>query len=229
MVGRKCTVCAHAKAQEINKAIVRGDSYRAISHRFGVSRDATLRHRKHLAAQLFKLEEAKKLADARSLLQEVQNNSERMYKMFDAADLYLRDPEHPKRYELGPRAEDVAVTYVDQQKVGRGKKAKVLWVRKRARLSELLRRTRKPITGWYYRIADPRELFLKTALALNKQLELIGRLNGQIKDVQVPVSIAELWLRIRTVVWIATEKHPQVREAIVRLLEKQADLDESGL
>jgi FixJ family two-component response regulator len=71
MAGRKCTVCAHAKAQEINKAIVRGDSYRAISSRFGVSRAAAMRHRKHLAAQLFKLEEAKKLADARSLLEEI--------------------------------------------------------------------------------------------------------------------------------------------------------------
>ncbi len=229
MAGRKCTVCAHERAQEINKAIVRGDSHRAIARRYGVSRDATDRHRKHLAVQLFKLEEAKKLADARSLLQEVRNNSERMYKMFDAADLYLQDPEHPSRYDLGPRAEDVTVAYMDLLKIGRGKQAKKKWVRKRARLSELLRRTRKPITGWHYRIADPRELFLKTALALNKQLELIGRLSGQIKDVQVPVSIAELWLRIRTVVWIATEKHPQVREAIVRLLEKQAEQDESGL
>ena len=45
---RKCSICIDERRSEIEGAVLAGDSYRTVAQRFGISRDAVVRHRKHL-------------------------------------------------------------------------------------------------------------------------------------------------------------------------------------
>src|ERR1700694_219363 len=56
---RKCSICVHDNRGEIEQALLCGDSYRIIAQRFAVSRDAVVRHRRHLPAALAHAHEAK--------------------------------------------------------------------------------------------------------------------------------------------------------------------------
>jgi hypothetical protein len=47
---RKCSICVHDLRSEIERSVVAGDSYRTVAQRFGVSRDAAVRHRRHIMA-----------------------------------------------------------------------------------------------------------------------------------------------------------------------------------
>lgn len=46
---RKCSICAHKNRSEIERSLVSGASYRVVAQRFSVSRDAVVRHRRHIA------------------------------------------------------------------------------------------------------------------------------------------------------------------------------------
>ena len=69
---RKCSLCIHDRRQEIEQALLSGDSYRTIAQRFTVSRDAVVRHRKHLPAALAHARELKEVAHGDSLLAQLR-------------------------------------------------------------------------------------------------------------------------------------------------------------
>ena len=53
LMGRKCSVCTHPQRESIDRAIVEGQSNRAIARQYGLSKDAVARHaEKHLPAAL---------------------------------------------------------------------------------------------------------------------------------------------------------------------------------
>ena len=45
---RKCSICINEQRPEIERSVLAGDSYRTVAQRFDVSRDAVVRHRRHL-------------------------------------------------------------------------------------------------------------------------------------------------------------------------------------
>lgn len=45
---RPCSVCIHKDAEAINKALVAGETLQAIADRYGVSKAALSRHRRHM-------------------------------------------------------------------------------------------------------------------------------------------------------------------------------------
>jgi hypothetical protein len=71
-VPRKCSVCIHDRRHEIEQALLCGDSYRTVAQRFTVSRDAVVRHRKHLPAALAHARELKEVAHGDSLLAQLR-------------------------------------------------------------------------------------------------------------------------------------------------------------
>ena len=47
---RKCKACAHPQLDDINQDIVKGEIYREIARRYGLSKDIVYRHRcEHMA------------------------------------------------------------------------------------------------------------------------------------------------------------------------------------
>jgi hypothetical protein len=71
-VPRKCSICGHAKLEEINAALIESRNITEIAKRFAVSHDALLRHRQsHIPAGLTKAHEAQESAKADTLLHQV--------------------------------------------------------------------------------------------------------------------------------------------------------------
>jgi hypothetical protein len=69
LMAQPCSICTHPRLREINKAIISGESNRAIARQFDTSKDAVARHRKdHLPGKLVKAANAKERRDAAKLL-----------------------------------------------------------------------------------------------------------------------------------------------------------------
>jgi len=192
-----CTVCKDRRCPEIDKVLTRPGrpSLRIIAKQYGITYSALNRHRPHVAKSLVKAAEAEKAANADSVLAMIKVHGERIQLLYDACDRYLRDPEHPDRYDLGPRDTDVTVIYeTEEDKDSPGNpddeedrvESSRVKVRKKALLSELIAGVPNIFTI-SYKIADPRELILKTAVVLRGQLEMIAQLSGELMAAKIEV------------------------------------------
>lgn len=66
-MGRTCTICHHPKRQEIDKALVRGESLGTIAARSGTSKSSVKRHSDScISRQLAKAKEAKEVSDVKA-------------------------------------------------------------------------------------------------------------------------------------------------------------------
>jgi hypothetical protein len=85
---RVCTICGHSERQAIERAVVRCQPFRAIARRYGVSKDALLRHHDdgHLAAKLIRSERARELVQADALMGEVVALRDRVEGLLDKAE-----------------------------------------------------------------------------------------------------------------------------------------------
>jgi hypothetical protein len=212
---RQCTVCIHPEKVGIDAALVRGVSpYELESTYTGLRKSALQRHRElHLSRSLLKAQEIQEIADAEYLQAELARCFERVNKLFDACDRWLTDPEDESRYDIGPRAGEIAVTYEAED----GK-------RRKASLSELLERvegeTGRGVVMVETKHADPRDLILKTAARLQGQLELLARLLGELQEgTTINIVNAPQWMEIRALVVSALEPHPDAKRAVVEALE----------
>lgn len=87
-MAQECSICTHSRRAEIDQAIARGDAHRAIAREFGVSRHALDRHKKngHIAQQIAKAAEAKEIAQAETLIDEVTALKARALTILDNAE-----------------------------------------------------------------------------------------------------------------------------------------------
>jgi len=87
-VPRSCTVCAHPKREEIDRALVEGVSAAEISGRYRtVGERAVRRHRSnHLPAKLVMAQAAEEVAAADTLLDQVKSLQGRAYAILDRAE-----------------------------------------------------------------------------------------------------------------------------------------------
>jgi len=84
---RVCTICGHTERAAVDSALVAGEVFRTIAHRFALSEDALKRHkREHLPAGMVKAQAAKEVAQADDLLQEVRALRSKAYSLLLAAE-----------------------------------------------------------------------------------------------------------------------------------------------
>lgn len=72
-----CTVCNHPDREDIDRAIVKGETLRAIAIQYGLSKDSVSRHKPHVGEVLLKAKEIKEVARADTLLDEVRSLKQR--------------------------------------------------------------------------------------------------------------------------------------------------------
>lgn len=82
-MSRKCTACYHPERVAIDKAIVSGESNRAIERRWGICKDSVQRHRAHIKKAVEKAGEKREILNGKSAIQQFEEmlaEAERMYK-----------------------------------------------------------------------------------------------------------------------------------------------------
>ncbi len=184
-----------------------------------MSDDAIRRHAEsHLPARLVKAAEGKESVAAARIMEQLEQCVSRVTLLQDACDRWLRDPEDPTRYEIGPRVEDVMVTYVERV----GNKP----VRRKARLSDLLVKAAgvaPDIRLVETRHADPRKLVLAASHRLSGHLELLARLMGELKDSPTfNVIVSPQWVIIRSLIVKALDPYPAAKDAVATAIAVHA-------
>lgn len=233
-MARRCTICEHTEREAINLALVSGEPIRVIASRFTTSTAALHRHKgdhlpdvllrakqleadAHGAALVEQTKEQEGKADAHSIdvMQELGRCCQRVNLLFDACHRWLQDPDDPTRYDIGPRAEEVMITYLDT--------TSGLVIRKKAPLSELLAK----VDGTYQTVwaeskhADPRELVLKTAERLQGHIQLLAQLVGKLQaNPTMNIHLAPEWLAVRTVLFETLSSYPEARVAVADRLSQ---------
>lgn len=199
-MARSCTVCSHHQREAIESALVAKTPNRRIAAQFAVPETSLRRHaREHLpqvlahAAQSARPVPNRRIQSAHvaaavaveetrgvNVLAQLERIFERVNKLFDACDEWLTDPDDPERYDIGPRAGEVKVTYFEQI-------APELMVRRKATLEDLLQRLHGAgiqVDRTQTRVADPRKLVLDTAGQLVDQLRLLTDLIERVRNAQ---------------------------------------------
>ncbi|HHY08275.1 MAG TPA: hypothetical protein GX530_07090 [Corynebacteriales bacterium] len=85
-MARRCSVCNHPKREAIDRAIISGTPIRDIAGRFGVSKSAVYRHKKHIPETLTKAHAAEEMAQADNLLDEIKKLQTRTHKILSKAE-----------------------------------------------------------------------------------------------------------------------------------------------
>jgi hypothetical protein len=78
---RRCSVCTHPHRQQIDQAIVSGNSYRTVAQQFTISRDAAVRHRRHLSVAVAKPLSSGQISPPETLLgqlEELRSEAQRL-------------------------------------------------------------------------------------------------------------------------------------------------------
>lgn len=70
---RRCSVCTHPDRLQIDQAIVAGNSYRTVAQQFTVSRDAVVRHRRHLSIGVAKPRSSEQMSPSDTLLGQLED------------------------------------------------------------------------------------------------------------------------------------------------------------
>jgi DNA-binding transcriptional ArsR family regulator len=67
-MSRKCSICNHDRRQEIEHALLRGESHRAVAQQFTVPRGAVGWHLKHVSTALTQARKLREVEDGKSIL-----------------------------------------------------------------------------------------------------------------------------------------------------------------
>lgn len=68
-MARPCSVCIHKRLEDIDKALIEGETFRALSRQYTLSRDALRRHKmEHLPTAMAKAKEAEEASHGDNLL-----------------------------------------------------------------------------------------------------------------------------------------------------------------
>lgn len=220
MPGRKWTVDTHPKKAQIIKAICAGkESLRGIAKQYDINASSVMRYvEDRLSEKAALARTTQDREEGQAVLDQLREVMGRMKKLYDACDDYLKDPVDPEKYNLGPRSWEMDIQYRTVEE-GTG-----LMIQRRESLQNILDRIDKQgYQPWDVRmkIADPRRLIVETAGALTRQLELMAKIEGAIKETTINVTINEKFLAIKAILVRATEGHPEVMARIVEELERE--------
>lgn len=219
-MGRRITVDNHPQREKIVKALITNrSSYQDIATRYDVPKSTIAAYmRERLLPAAAKRQEKIQSKDGDQFLERVETTMVRVQKMYDACDEWLSDPENPTKYNLDPRAHEYKVIYLEPEVEGESRQ------RNKCSLQELLDRveaTDRKVLTVEAKTYDTRKLLLDTAVTLNKQLELLAKIQGLVKDnINIVQNPENLYLNMIQIVNTATINNPEIKERIIGELEK---------
>ncbi len=185
MAGNAYTIDKHPKKKAIVRDILKGIPDHTIALNYDISDMNVRRYRNGKLMKLCAQVVAEEKNDAQGLLDRIEPVIEKVERLFEAFDEWLRDPADKSKYFVGPRAEEVMVVSTHIEKNDKGK--------------EITVKTKRPLSSWVTAIEeqgedlltlqwtsqDPRALMLKTAETLNKHMDFLAKLQGLVKETVV--------------------------------------------
>lgn len=187
---KKTDVEESPKTQEIIKALVAQKDYKEISKKYGISVVSLRRYtRDKLLPDISKNVgfENYKRGDytTKAFLYRMEDITERIQKLYNAYDEWLKSPEDENLYEIGPRAGEMEVVYNEMIEMSNGKMKKI---KKIDTLQNLLNRINVTLGTSTIKVnnkaQDPRALFLKTAEVMEGQLKTMASFCGSLEKIQ---------------------------------------------
>jgi plasmid maintenance system antidote protein VapI len=212
----KTVLDGHPKEKWMRDQVLAGKMpIKQIAKKMGVS-DGTVKKyiQLRMGSELMAGEEASKRMGALSLEDEIRRIMARMYKLYDACDRYLQNPDNPDEYDLLPRAWEIQVTYKGVNDNGNV-------VLMRDNLQNLLKATEESdIVSVEFKHKDPRELIIKTAQTLTDSITKISTVLGI-----TPTTIVNknTHVDLKQILIEATTDQEEIREAIINRLKKYAE------
>lgn len=176
----KSKVLSHPNKADIDRALAARESYRDIATRFGLSKSVIARYaRAHFPAELAAAREVKRVANSDAIIKRLELELDRLNRVAEAAEDYLRDPENPERYVFGPRGWDIDVVYLDHSD-------KENTVKLKDNLQDLIDRLEEKHNIRFLhtnvRYKDPAELLINAIRSVKPQLELIAKVLGVLRE-----------------------------------------------
>lgn len=181
--------------KELRECLKDGLSQAAISRRFGCSQPAVSQRVKALglttaSAAVAPRESQRFVRRQIDVMEQLSLNLGRANLLQDACDRWLRDPQDPDRYDVGPRSEEVDVIYRVEVESG----DRLIVQNRKKKLSELLALLAGEIDEeggriigvdkGEYKHADPRELILRTQQETRSTAALVMEAVQKLMDAQ---------------------------------------------
>jgi hypothetical protein len=208
---------------QLRECLRAGLSQKQIAEKFSATPGAVSRRIKQLngstAVAVTSPEESRRFAASTiDAMAELSKNLRVANKLQAACDEWLTDADDPEKYEVGPRAEEVIVTYSVPTPKG--------FRKEKATLAKLLEKAKPPgfIETTETKHADPRELILKTAAEVRQTINTCAELAKLLADIRVMVAFREATLA--EISKADPDAADRIREAIRRSLVLQGLLGE---
>ena len=180
-MARKSKILSHPNEPDIKRAIAAREPYRRIASRFeGISEHCVRTYaKKYFPTELAAAREVERVADSGAIIKRLETELDSLRLMREGAEDWLRDPENPERFKLGPRGYDVDVTYMDNSD-------KECPIKRTDNLQDLIDRLEsKHKIGFLHvnvKYKDTAMLLIDAIRSVKPPLELIARVLGVLKD-----------------------------------------------
>jgi hypothetical protein len=199
-VTSKCGVCWHAEAERIGELLGEGQTYKQIGDAYGFSFATISRHyRCCLKLEYAKMSAAKKAWNSFHFGAEILRRYKECTKMVDALQKWLADADNPEEFDIGPRDDEILVTYLEWREKGKYGRP----TRKKATLRSLLRRIERGGTIKSLVVqstaVDNRKLYLDSFRALGELLGHIAKFLS-VPEKAKPTPAAEEAERLRALI-----------------------------
>ena len=180
MSGKAKKINQHPQRLLIERDILRGLSYREIAEAYStddykLSRETV---RRYSEAKLPQLISKAELSTVEGIIDRITTLLTTIEELYSSICNYLEDPDNKGHICFNPQDEELKITYTEHNE---GDKP----IRKVATLRELLNRVEAKgyiVQSVLFKGTDPRTLLLKTTETLNRQLELLCKAKGFMKD-----------------------------------------------
>ena len=191
-MSRPCSICSHSERLEIDRLLLRGESYRKIAERFGLSTGSISRHKEaHIGTDL---------RDVREVM--IQAREEALAEI--KGEVKARDMEEVKA-EVITEARGVIASRLE---LCRDHFGQLRVLRERAALA--------------LETAEGAEDVKTALLAIKELRELVrlwGELEGKLQSQPtVNILVAPEWLELKAVIVTALRPHPEALQAVIEAL-----------
>jgi len=208
----------HPLRKEIEKDLIDRIPYTRLAKKYGVTPvQLSAYYNRKLKPELSKVLRSDMVENVDRILMRLEIVADRNTKLLDACDKWLSDPENEDEYNLDPRASELEIVYNVFSEGG-----------KKIRQKDSLQRILNKINGEgnldvvrvVAKVADPRELILKTSAEMREELKLVAQITGDLKNVGSEVNINILGSNLSNMFIDATKDSPEVQENLMKSLRR---------